>query len=159
MAGRPWGKTGQRLPPLTHKAFVLLTSFPRRVLFALHNISPGEKAGAAAVIAPLSAERLTLGGTVSCGSYSGRGGPRRMSWLLLPYFSLRASAPLDPLSREGQDLASRPPFDNGGGSALLCTPSTSWQRGPYIPGRPTPSLPGASHAFVHFLCVTAGVSL
>lgn len=90
---------------------------------------------------------------MSCRSHSGRGGRTRTFWLFLPPFSLRASARLDPRRRQGQDLASRPTLDNGGGSALPCTPSTSWQRGPYVPGRPTPSLPrpGACHAFVRSL--------
>lgn len=67
---------------------------------------------------------------MSCRSHSGRGGQTRTFWLLLPYFSLRASARLGPPSRQGQDLASRPTLDNGGGSALRCTSARTFQADP-----------------------------
>lgn len=47
------GKDRVTTPSLTHKGLVLLISSPQRVLFVAHNISPGKKAGGAAVVAPL----------------------------------------------------------------------------------------------------------
>lgn len=72
---------------------------------ASHNVSLG-----CCWLLPTSAP-VTLGGAVSCGSHSGRGGPTRTSWLLLPCFSPRASAGLGPPSRQvrtGVQTCARP---------------------------------------------------
>lgn len=69
------------------------------IAFAPH-ISHGERAAREAVIAPLGAEKRGSLWEVQRRvgqSHSGRGGPTGMSWLLLLYLSLRASARLDPL--------------------------------------------------------------
>lgn len=129
------------------------------IAFARH-ISHGERAGREAVIAPLGAEKTGSLGEAPCRvgqAHSGRGGPTRMSWLLLPYSSLRASAGLgSSLSRRGLDLAARPALGDVGGAALPAPFPHPGRGDAAFHTGPTPSLPAAGPAFVHCLCVTAG---
>lgn len=98
-----WGKTEQRLPPLTHKGLVLLARFLGDDVFAPHNSGRDPGGGAAVLAPPGQRGRLTLGGPVSCGSgpHSGRAGrPECPGSSCRTSFSLGASA-TSPQGRAG----------------------------------------------------------
>lgn len=142
VVGRWRGETEPGLLPLTHKRLV------RGLCLRLASAPPRpHQAGGAAD--ERTGSRREVQGPVGRG-HPGRGGPTRLSWLFLRRFSLRAAAELDPPSRAGQDRAADLPLTMW---AMPRSPSTSWQRRPRVAGRPTPSLPGAGHAFVHAVCV------
>lgn len=98
------------------------------------------------MIAPLAEGRRGSGWEVQGRGGLGHTGRGGLSWLFLRCFPLRASAQLDPPSRQGQDQAARPTLDPVGNAAQpfhILAEGTPHSR----PAHPQP--PWGQHAFVH----------